>query len=489
MGPPAKKAQISQEAFDSVVNENVEEFGMEMDEALADAITTFTLQGVDLSGIITDGGGGASLDKHPVIMAIHNLQTAVAAVVGEKLTSTDVTELYQNFRVGETNLTPALEADIVSTLDTLRISCSEEGPSNISIAERNGGVEVLLATCKTLTTCKSPSLEHALAALCVCLTDDSSREKFKLYHGPQIVFESLSMENVSDKILENGAAVVAAASTKDEDVKDMFVHLKVYEVLVAQLKKHQTYPGVVQGVCDALRSLVTADDERIAVSRAFQNGMLIAKTGAMDTLLEVALQQIKSTSVLPSLCIALKNLAVNDEICKSVADKGGLELVMKFITTSREQNHKIMARSACILLIQLSGSDTNKDAVVQQLGGLPEIVDLISHFSQEASVVQEALTAVAVLTLRSPVNASEAVKSGVVDVTAEMMEKHTGSPGLQRQACQLIRNLAVRNLENRPIILEKGLEKLIRQAKANHVICRDAASAALRDLGFDDYNM
>ncbi|CAM6089668.1 unnamed protein product [Calypogeia fissa] len=86
--------------------------------------------------------------------------------------------------------------------------------------------------------------------------------------------------------------------------------------------------------------------------KAFQNGMLIAKTGAMDTLLEVALQQIKSTSLLPSLCIARKNLAVNDKICKSVADKGGLELVMKFITTSREQNHKIMARSACILLIQ-----------------------------------------------------------------------------------------------------------------------------------------
>lgn len=63
--------------------------------------------------------------------------------------------------------------------------------------------------------------------------------------------------------------------------------------------------------------------------------------------------------------------------------------------------------------------------------------------------ILQALTAVAVLTLRSPVNASEAVKSGVVDVTGEMMERHTGSPGLQRQACQLIRNLAVRNLENR----------------------------------------
>lgn len=43
------------------------------------------------------------------------------------------------------------------------------------------------------------------------------------------------------------------------------------------------------------------------------------------------------------------------------------------------------------MFLQLSGSDINKDAVVQQLRGLPQIVDLISHFSQEASVVQEVL--------------------------------------------------------------------------------------------------
>jgi hypothetical protein len=39
----------------------------------------------------------------------------------------------------------------------------------------------------------------------------------------------------------------------------------------------------------------------------------------------------------------------------------------------------------------------------------------------------------------------------------------------------------------RPIILEKGLEPLIRKAKASHESCKDVASAALRDLGFDNY--
>ena len=41
---------ISQEAFDSMVRENMEDLGMDPDEALADAVEALTLQGADLSG-------------------------------------------------------------------------------------------------------------------------------------------------------------------------------------------------------------------------------------------------------------------------------------------------------------------------------------------------------------------------------------------------------------------------------------------------------
>lgn len=41
---------ISQEAFEEVVKENIDDLDMDPDEALQDAIETLTLQGVDLSG-------------------------------------------------------------------------------------------------------------------------------------------------------------------------------------------------------------------------------------------------------------------------------------------------------------------------------------------------------------------------------------------------------------------------------------------------------
>lgn len=52
MGPSKNAAArtISQEAFDELVKENMDDLGMDPTEALNDAIETLTLQGVDLSG-------------------------------------------------------------------------------------------------------------------------------------------------------------------------------------------------------------------------------------------------------------------------------------------------------------------------------------------------------------------------------------------------------------------------------------------------------
>lgn len=50
--------RISQETFDEVVKENVEDFGMEQSEAIKDAIDQFNKQDVDLSNVDTTGGVG-----------------------------------------------------------------------------------------------------------------------------------------------------------------------------------------------------------------------------------------------------------------------------------------------------------------------------------------------------------------------------------------------------------------------------------------------
>lgn len=45
--------QISQETFDAVVRKNMEEFEMDLNEAVQDAVDQFKTQGVDMSNLIT----------------------------------------------------------------------------------------------------------------------------------------------------------------------------------------------------------------------------------------------------------------------------------------------------------------------------------------------------------------------------------------------------------------------------------------------------
>ena len=81
---PAKPARrlITQEAFDAAVAENVDEFGMEHEEALAEAVAGLQLQGVDLSNIRTtlpEEGGRRQLRAVVATQALLDAQAAAAA--------------------------------------------------------------------------------------------------------------------------------------------------------------------------------------------------------------------------------------------------------------------------------------------------------------------------------------------------------------------------------------------------------------------------
>ena len=76
MGPPRR---ITQEAFDAAVAENVEEFGMTPEEALAEAVAGLQLQGVDLSNVrvsLPEEGGRRQLRAVAATQALVAAQAA-----------------------------------------------------------------------------------------------------------------------------------------------------------------------------------------------------------------------------------------------------------------------------------------------------------------------------------------------------------------------------------------------------------------------------
>lgn len=473
MGPPKPTAAkavrtISQEAFDDLVKENIDDLGMDPTEALEDAIQTLTLQGVDLSGIVTCVPGEGGVKANPVIQCLDRL----------KQLDPDTKD-----RIDQNDLD-----EVVELLDKLAELCAVEGSGNAAIATKNGGVELVCSVCLKIPTSGCERVfASALKTLALLLHDLQSTETFRTNSGPPTVVCILDDYIQNFDILNNGFSVVAAASTGNEVLKESFMELKIDELIMKILSDPSGQSkGSIQSLYDAIRILLTPDDNRVVASQVYGYARRFAKIGVARALVDSLHAGLNSPGLV-SASIALKAVAVNDEICKSIAESGGIDAVLQCIDDSGEQGNKVVARTCCSLLSKLAGSDTNKTAIVEK--GMDKLIKLSARFSDDPTILQEVMSLISVLSLRSPENAARAIEAGTGDLAIQAMEKFPAAQQMQRNSCLMIRNLVARNPENRTILLSNGIEKYIRKAKQSHESCKEAATDALRDLGLDDYNL
>ncbi|GMN37553.1 hypothetical protein TIFTF001_006921 [Ficus carica] len=515
MGPPKNAVRsISQKAFDELVRENIDDLGMEPAEALHDAIETLTLQGVDLSGIVTCVPGEGGVKDNPVVQCLDGLK---------------------EFNGGSEDRNLDSMAELFEKLAEL---CSAEGSGNAAVATRNGAVELVCSLSSKIGVDHGRVLVSALKAMAALLHDLQSTETFRSSGGPLILIGFLNGGSEDLDILNSGFAVVAAAATGNEVLKELFMELKIDELILQTLHKENS--GSIQSLYDAIRVLLTPDDTRVVASQVSIDFSVCRKMYFLLVLamfwfycgvLVGSLQAGLSSPSLVSASIALKAVAVNDEICKSIAENGGIDAVLRCIDESSEQGNKTVARVCCSLLSKLAGSDANKNAIVEK-GGLDTLIKLSARISDDPFVLQEIMAIISVLCLRLPENAARAMEAGAGDLAIQAMQKFPAAQLMQRNACFMIRNLVVRNPENsaierhselnffwllrldyvgqvvaanalivalllvsetetchcRTLLLNNGVEKHIRQAKRNHESCKVAATDALRDLGLDNYD-
>lgn len=466
MGPTKNVRAISQDAFDDLVKENMEDLGMDPAEALEDAIQTLTHQGVDLSGIVKCIPGEGGVKEHPAMQCLDKLNQLNA----ESKDRFDAQGLVQ----------------IAALLNNLTQLCTtdKEESGNAAIVTKNGGIGLVCSICSKIPSESRQTLVSCLKTMASLLTDVQSSETFRASGGPTIVVGILS-DGIQDlDILNSGFSVVAAAATGNEVVKESFMELGVDELILQVLSGQAK--GSVQSLYDAIRVLLSPDDNRVVASQVYGYARRFAKIGIARALTESLHGGLSSPSLV-SASIALKAVAVNDEICKSIADAGGIDALLKCVDDSGELGNKIVARNCCSLLCKLAGSDSNKSAIVEK-GGMDRLIKLSARFSDDPSVLQEVMSTISVICLRSPDNAACAIEAGAGDLAIHAMQKFPAAQLMQRSSCLMIRNLVVRNPGNRTILLNNGIDKFIRKAKENHDSCKDAATDALRDLGLDDYN-
>ncbi|KAA8538646.1 hypothetical protein F0562_028160 [Nyssa sinensis] len=157
-------------------------------------------------------------------------------------------------------------------------------------------------------------------------------------------------------ILNSGFSVVAAAATGNEILKESFMDLKIDELII-QLLRGQ-HKRSINSLFDVIRILLTPADNRVVASQVFGYARKFAKIGIAEALVD-ALHEGLSSPSLVSVSIALRAVAVNDEICRSSADSYGIDAVLQCIDDSGEQGNKTVARACCSLLSKVQSQSHN----------------------------------------------------------------------------------------------------------------------------------
>ncbi|KAG8014104.1 Armadillo repeat-containing protein 6 [Nibea albiflora] len=446
------KRRITQETFDAAVRENMEEFEMDPDEALREAVEQFESQGVELNCIVKAVPAVSSEDKqeeqtHEVLQALDSL------------------------RIGKES---ASVTDMTADIKRFTEHCSL-GFAQRYLAAQKDAYPVILSCCKKSLEDKEAVLT-ALSAL-AALTD--GQPDLLDAEGQRFLLDVLKKYQAVSCVTRVAIHTVRHCCLKHEQNRQDLVKAGVLPLMTGALKQHSGCAELVKEASAALRVMTFDDDVRVTFGHAHEHAKsIVLEHNGLKVLIDAAKAHFDNTSVLSELCATLSRLAVRNEFCQDICDLGGLKLIMTLLADSYESPE--LVRQVLSAIRAIAGNDDVKDTVVNA-GGVQLIVIAMNRHMSNPAVCEQGCACLSVLALRKPNNCKVIMENGGALAAIQSMKTH--SDVVNVQACMLMRNLVSRMQNYSQPILEMGAEALIAQALKTHQDCGDVGKAALRDLG------
>jgi hypothetical protein len=474
--------RITQETFDDVVRENIEEFEMEEAEAYADAVSQFQSQQVDLSNV----------DVKP-------------RVAGEEPPLTKLIKAIDGAMDAEGNVADA--EVLVSNIKAITVLFEEE-ESNRTQAGCNGGVEALFDCVNQKDAVIMPPALHALRVLCRNHVDNRDFVRAK----GMICLAFAARLHADDPILLRSIfATVKVVCLKNEDNKVNFSKAGGNEIVFKAMEKHFEDKACTLETCGVIRSVTANDDPRNEFSQAFDCAKLFVEKGMLPELLKpmnllLSSQQteaesvfecaqeakqvngqnsedqkgedVSSAQVLGALCACCKSICQQKANIKAFCDLGGMKPIVNIIT--QYTSNANVCKHGIAVLRSISQDDDWKSKVAdhQQL-----MLRCLQIHMKNALVCEQAVGVIANLCLKQTDNSTAIAAAGGIDLLLQVLQQHVNPPKTLclRQTCLAIRNMVVRCPDLRKPFLDGEAEKLLREAH-KYGSCNDEAYAALRDL-------
>lgn len=446
---------ISQETFNEVVQENMNEFNMTEEEAVEEAVKQFEAQGVDLANIVKAVGSDIipSDDSKDIENSIKNL---------EYFGTVDVSE-------------EAMGKEFVF----LAAMCEKSVPHKVFIA-KNESCQKIALDLLVIPTSNVNLMRKGLKFLTAMLSEQPDVMNSFLVFA---VTSYMNREDIDVDCLIECLKLIKICCVRHEKNRQEFFASETVNQLICTLRDFKNNRFVVQGVCGVFRALVLDDDIREEFGHAHDHARAIADCSLMP-LVKLFQGYYDDKDIVGEILLTLSAIIVRNEYCEKVAEfEDGLGLVLILEVFRNFPDSEKLNRQCLKLLKTLAGSDSVKVEIVRK-GAPYEITSAMRSHKASAQLTAAANGCIAALCLRSTSNSKAFCDAGAAALILEGMRMHTRDLSVQKQGCWAIRNIVSRTRSLCPLFLEAGAEELL-----NYILvtygepCEYDAKAALRDLG------
>ena len=477
-------ARISQETFDQAVQENIDDFEMTPEEALADAITQFEAQGINLNNVVRRVPGAGAEDEPPVLQHVRALQSLVEDLEDDETLDIQFGGgmMRISFRVCGAEAAIQLSEASASVRAELQRERGADQKTSCVLAGHNGGVDALISA--MLATWRVPSaLPPSLEALALLLMDAECREQLGV-RGVAVICAVIRNHAVgTPAVLRAALHAARAAMLIHEHHRQLFVDKGgLLELTLAAMRGHADDGATFLAACGALRATTLADDARARACKGLEHAKAAVEGGALPMLLAALRSPMRTqASVLAELLATLSRLTVTDEICSRLARMDALPLAITEL--GNHVTDAAVAKQACFFLANISGNDQCKASIVSGQGHVL-IVQAMHLHQHNAGMQTDAVAALGNMALRMPKNSEAIAKAGGLSAIVSALTAHVAYPRMQSKGCLAVRNLVGRNEENIAPFLEQGIEQPLRAVMSANLDgpVHNQAKAALRDM-------
>ncbi|CAB3225780.1 unnamed protein product [Arctia plantaginis] len=285
---------ITQETYDEVVKENMEEFDMSPEEAVKEAVAQFEAQGVDLTNIIKDlalSSGG----NHLVSETVANLKNLCS---------------FKKHHVNQ----------VVKELDVLKAECSKDIAYRIR-AGKDGAYKVLvdlLFSKQLLLQLSDRDVKLIVAALDTLTALMELQPDLLDDRGVELI------KNILDNVENDDILISTLQWTTACCIKHEMNRQKLFAKNIAEnLKLLLNVCGnekLLSETLHVVRKMTLDDDVRMEFGKAHEHARELGAQ-MLDPLTNLLKEHTKPPLV-SELMLTIATLLVRHELCKMVADSG-----------------------------------------------------------------------------------------------------------------------------------------------------------------------